>query len=346
MDSCGGLTAGEVAALVGGELTGDPTVTIAGVAPIERARPGDLAFVASSRVVPMLETCNATVLLLARALRDRVRTPAITIVVDNPYEALALLLNTIHPPADSAWGIHPTAHVGRGTRWQERIAVGARASIGAHVRLGARCRVGEHAVIAHDVRVGDDCVIGPDVVIETGTRLGDRVIVHAGARIGTAGYGFVPDDPEHASIPHIGGCVIGDDVEIGANTTVDRGTLEATTIGDATKIDNLVQIGHNCHVGRRCLIMAQVGLAGSTVLEDDVILAGQAGLAGHLRVGRGARVAAQGGVIGDVPAGATVSGYPARDHRQVLRQSAALRRLTPIAARLEALVRGHAVHTP
>jgi UDP-3-O-[3-hydroxymyristoyl] glucosamine N-acyltransferase len=168
------------------------------------------------------------------------------------------------------------------------------------------------------------------------------VVVKPGARIGTDGFGWVDLDGTRRRVPHVGTCRVGDDVEIGANSTVDRGSLGATVIGNGTKIDNLVHIGHNVRIGARCVIMAQVGIAGTTTLEDDVVIAGQAGLAGQLRVGRGARLAAQSGVIGDIPAGATVSGYPARDHRSVLRQTAALARLTPLVTPLERLVGPHA----
>jgi UDP-3-O-[3-hydroxymyristoyl] glucosamine N-acyltransferase len=175
-------------------------------------------------------------------------------------------------------------------------------------------------------------VIGPQV------KLGDRVVVRSGARVGNVGYAYAASENGHVPLPHVGGCILENEVAVGSNTTIDRGSIGDTVIGAGTKIDNLVQVAHNVRIGRRCLIMAQVGIAGSSELEDDVLLAGQAGLAGHLKVGRQARVAAQAGVIGDIPAGATVSGYPARSHREVLRQSAALRRLTRLTSSLERMV--------
>jgi UDP-3-O-[3-hydroxymyristoyl] glucosamine N-acyltransferase len=185
--------------------------------------------------------------------------------------------------------------------------------------------------------MGDACRLDDNVVVEDGVRLGARVIVKAGARIGTPGFGFVPSETGHLRMRHPGGCVVGDDVEIGANTTVDSGTVGPTSIGRGTKIDNLVQIAHNVEIGEDCVILAQAGIAGSTVIENGVAIAGQAGLAGHLTIGTGARVAAQSGVIGDVAPGETVSGYPARKHRDVLRQSVALRRITERLDELEAL---------
>jgi UDP-3-O-[3-hydroxymyristoyl] glucosamine N-acyltransferase len=183
--------------------------------------------------------------------------------------------------------------------------------------------------------LGAQCRIGPHAVVHCGARLGDRVVLGAGARVGGPGFGFVTAASGPQRIPHVGGCVIESDVEVGANTAIDRGMLDDTVVGRGSKIDNLVQVGHNVRVGARCVIMGQVGIGGSTVIEDDVVLGGQAGIAGHLTVGCGARIAAQSGVIGDVGRGDTVSGYPARSHRAVLRQAAALARLAPIVGRLE-----------
>jgi UDP-3-O-[3-hydroxymyristoyl] glucosamine N-acyltransferase len=193
------------------------------------------------------------------------------------------------------------------------------------------------------VRVGDDTRLHPQVVCYPGTVIGERVILHAGVRLGSDGFGYVPGEggTGHRRIPHVGRCVIGDDVEIGANTTVDRGSVDDTVIGTGTKIDNLVQVGHNVRIGARCIIMAQVGISGSCVIDDDCILAGQAGLAGHLTVGRGARVAAQSGVDRSIPAGMTVFGYPARERREAFRTLAAMNRLARIAGPLEKLVADH-----
>jgi UDP-3-O-[3-hydroxymyristoyl] glucosamine N-acyltransferase len=194
------------------------------------------------------------------------------------------------------------------------------------------------AVIGAGVAVGDDTTIYPHVTCYPGTVVGARVILHAGARLGVDGFGYVSGPAGNEKIPHVGQCIIGDDVEIGANTTIDRGSVDDTVIGAGTKIDNLVHIAHNCRIGARCLIMGQVGLAGSVRVEDGAILAGQVGVGGHLTVGAGAQVGGQGGVIGDIPAGAVVSGYPARPHREAMRATAALFRLAQIVDELEALV--------
>jgi UDP-3-O-[3-hydroxymyristoyl] glucosamine N-acyltransferase len=335
------LTAREIAELVGGEVIGRADVAIAGAAALDEAGPGDLAFLASGTHLPYLRRSSAGIVLVAPQFRDVAAGPATRIVVPDPRAALAIVLRLLCPEAPPAWGIAPSASVGRGCRWAGRIAVGPHAVLGAHVRLGADCRIGPHVEIGTGAVLGDHCRIDAHVVIAPGAELGRRVVAKTGARIGTAGFGYTAAGDGRERLPHVGRCQVGDDVEIGANTTVDRGSVGATRIGRGTKIDNLVQVAHNVRIGARCIIMAQVGLAGTTTIGDDVILAGQAGLAGHLRVGDGARVAAQSGVIGDVPAGATVSGYPARDHRSVLRQSAALARLTPHVSALERLADTH-----
>jgi UDP-3-O-[3-hydroxymyristoyl] glucosamine N-acyltransferase len=189
------------------------------------------------------------------------------------------------------------------------------------------------------VDIGDDVELFEGVTLYSGSSLGARVRIHAGARIGSDGFGYVFRNGAHEKIPHVGRCVVERDVEIGANTTIDRGSIDDTVIGAGTRIDNLVHIAHNVRVGRLCLIMAQVGIAGSAQVEDGAVLAGQVGVAGHLTVGKGARLAGQAGVIGDIPAGETWSGYPARPHKEALRAQAAMFRLPAIMRALERLVR-------
>ena len=197
-------------------------------------------------------------------------------------------------------------------------------------------------VIGSGVIVGTGCRLHSGATLYPGTTLGDRVIVHAGARIGSDGFGYVFKGSRHEKIPHVGRCVVESDVEIGANTTIDRGSIDDTVIGAGTKIDNLVHIAHNVRIGRLCLIMAQVGIAGSVRVEDGAILAGQAGIAGHHTIGAGARLAAQAGAFGDVPAGETWSGYPARPHREALRAQAAMFKLPSLLRGLERLLRDRA----
>ncbi len=331
-------TAGQISDLVGGRLFGERGRILVRVAPLERAGPGDLSFAAGRRYESRLRRTGAGAVLVAPDTEPSVPPGSTRIVVDDPLAALRIIVAAHDGSPDAAWSVHPTARVGRGSSWTGRIRLGPYARIGRDVSFGDQCDVGEYATIEDGVELGSGCRIGAHSTIYRGTRLGDRVVVRSGARVGGAGFGFLRDGEAHQRIPQLGRCLVGDDVEIGANSTVDRGTLDDTVIGSGTKIDNLVQIAHNVRIGSHCLIMAQVGIAGSTTVGDAVTLAGQAGLADHLTVGEGTVVAAQGGVIGDVAPRSTVSGYPARDHRTVLRQTAALSRLTPLVAALERII--------
>ena len=337
------LTTAEVAALTGGRLVGPGDVPVTGVAPLDRAGAGDLSFVASSRYLPYLERSRAAAVLVPPAFADAPGGPAVRIVTDDPYQALLAVVPRLYPEPPVEGGVHTTAVVGAGARWEEPIAIGPHAVLGRGVRLGRDVRIGAGCVLGDGVQVGDGTRLHPHVVCYPGTVVGDRVILHAGVRLGCDGFGYVPGEAGagHRKIPHIGRCVVGNDVEIGANTTVDRGSLDDTVIGDGTKIDNLVQVAHNVRIGARCIIMAQVGISGSCIIEDDCILAGQVGLAGHLTVGRGARVAAQSGVDQTIPPGATWFGYPARERREAFRALAAMYRLARISGRLEKLVKEH-----
>ncbi len=319
------LTAREIAELVGGELRGDPESVVDGVAPLDRAGPRHATFLASARYAPLLAHTTAGVVLVARDLADGQPPASTWIIVDNPHAAIQSLLPALYElGAPAAW-IAPTA----------RIGIGA--------RIGVGVRIEDYVVIGDGVRVGDGSRLYPHVTIYAGSEIGSNCAIHSGARIGSDGFGYVFRNAVHEKIPHVGRCVIGDDVEIGANSTIDRGSIGDTVIGSGTKIDNLVQIGHNVRIGSRCLLMAQVGIAGSARIGDGVIIAGQAGIGGHVNIGDGARIAGQSGVFGDVPVGESWSGYPARPHRESLRATAALFRLTGMMKKLESLVgRGEA----
>jgi UDP-3-O-[3-hydroxymyristoyl] glucosamine N-acyltransferase len=210
--------------------------------------------------------------------------------------------------------------------------------LGDGVIVGDRARLDAHVVVGDGTRIGADSHVYPHVTIYPGSSLGARVVVHAGARVGSDGFGYVFGDGRHRQIPHVGRCILEDDVDIGANTTIDRGSIDDTIIGAGTKIDNLVQIAHNVHIGRLCLIMSQVGISGSARVGDGCIIAGQVGVQGHIDIGNRARIGGQAGVFGDVPAGETWSGYPARPHRESLRATATLFKLSNIMKRLERLL--------
>ena len=320
---------------------GPGAVTVAGIAPLQRAGPGDLSFLASARYAPYFERTSASVVLVAPALESTPGGPETRIIVADPYAALLVVLPVLYPQAVWEAGVHPTAVIGRGAVWQEPVAIGAHAVIGHGVQLGKNVRIGAGCVLGDGVAVGDDTQLYPRVTLYSGTALGKRVIVHAGAVLGSDGFGYIPGKggEEHRKIPHVGRCLIGDDIEIGANTCIDRGSVDDTVIGSGTKIDNLVHIAHNVRIGARCLIMALAGIAGSCQVEDDVIIAGQVGIADHLTIGRGARLLVQSGYIADVPAEATMFGYPARPHREFLRAQATMYRLAKIVDELEELVK-------
>jgi len=332
------FTAADAAALVGGELVGDGATPLAGVAPLDRAGPADLSFLASGKYLALFQASRAGVVLCRAEHREARSGPATRIVVPDPYHALLQLVGRFYPAPPRAVGIHATAVVEPGAGLGADVALGPYAVVGAGARLGDRVTVMAGSIVGAGVEVGDDSTIHPSVVLYPGAQIGKRVILHSGVRIAVDGFGYVRGPEGHVRIPHFGRCIIGDDVEIGANSTVDRGSLDDTVIGPGTKMDNLVQVGHNCRIGARCLLMSQVGVAGSTRVEDDVILAGQVGLGGHFTVGKGARIGAQSGVMADVPAGASYFGYPARPVREAMRGVAALARLTKIVGQLEELV--------
>jgi len=330
-----------LAALTGGRLVGAASIAVQGIAPLDRAGPRDLSFLASRRYLPYFQQSRAAIVLCKPQFADETQGPGCRVIVPDPHVALVAVIPVLYPQRTWEPGVHPTAVIGRGAEWQDPVAIGPYAVVGAGVRLGKNVRIGAGCVLGDGVQVGDDVECYPHVVCYSGTIVGNRVILHAGARLGSDGFGYVPGKHGEVpqKIPQIGRCILGDDVEIGANTTIDRGSVDDTVIGAGTKIDNLVQVGHNVRIGSRCLIAGQAGIAGSTHVEDDVFLAGQAGLADHVTIGRGARVTVQGGVIGDIAPGATVSGYPARSHREFLRAQGALYRLAQIVDDLEALVR-------
>ncbi|HZF67613.1 MAG TPA: UDP-3-O-(3-hydroxymyristoyl)glucosamine N-acyltransferase, partial [Gemmatirosa sp.] len=263
---------------------------------------------------------------------------ATRIVVEKPHDAMLRVLPRLYRAPARHPGVHATAVLGRGVTLGADVTIGPYAVIGDGAVLGDRAWIEAHAVVGGGVTVGEDAHVLPHATLYPGTALGARVTIHAGARIGSDGFGYVFGDGQHRKIPHVGRCIVEDDVEIGANTTVDRGSVDDTVVGAGTKIDNLVQIAHNVRIGRLCLLMSQVGIAGSATIGDGAILAGQAGIIGHSLVGAGARIGGQAGVIGDVPAGATFSGYPARPHRDAMRSYAAIARLATLVRPLERLL--------
>jgi len=327
------MRASVIAELVAGEWSGGADPELDGVAPLDRAGPGDISFLAHPKYLRYVDTTEAGVLLVARQLEskcgDRPR-----IVVGDVHRALAVILPVLYPTAEPEPGVHATAILSEGCELADGVSVGAYAVIGRSARIGARARIGAHCVVGDDCVLGEDAVLHPHVTLYPRVRIGDRSVLHTGVRAGVDGFGYAYVDGAHRKVPQVGGCVVGRDVEIGANTTIDRGSVGNTEIGDGVKIDNLVHIAHNVRIGAHSLIIAQVGIAGSTTVGHHVTLAGQAGIPGHLTIGDGATIAAQAGVFGDVPAGEVYSGYPARPHKEALRAQAGLSRLSGVIRRL------------
>jgi UDP-3-O-[3-hydroxymyristoyl] glucosamine N-acyltransferase len=332
------LTAADLSRLVQGELVGDGALRLTGVGPLDRAGPTDVSFLAMPKYLGDFHASRAGVVFCAAEHRGAQPGPATRIIVAQPQRAMLAAVRALFPEPPRPTGIHPTAQVGDG------VVLGAEVFLGPHVVVGERSRIGDRAVLMagvvlmNDVTIGADVTMYPRVVCYPRTVVGERTILHAGVCLGADGFGYVRTAAGHEKIPQVGRCIIGDDVEIGANSCVDRGSVDDTVIGSGSKLDNLVQVGHNVRMGARCIAMGQAGIAGSTRIEDDVILAGQSGLTGHQTIGKGAIVAAKSVAIGNVAPGQTVSGHPARNHREYLRAIAALYQLSPHARDLIALV--------
>jgi len=329
-------TAHDIGKYVDARIEGDAQRQIAGVAPLGVAGPNQLTFLERESLLDRLEASRPGALLA----RYDVALPAFDMTVlrvAHPQVAFGRALDLFFPALQRRPGVHPTAVLGAGVTLGDEVRIGAHVVLEDDVHIGHRCDLGPGVFLARGVRLGDDCRIGHAASIISTAVLGDRVIIHEGVRLAAEGFGYVTTDGPAVKVPQVGGCVIGDDVEIGANSTIDRGALGDTVIGARTKLDNLVHVGHNVQIGEDCMLVAQVGIAGSTRIGAGVTLAGQVGVAGHLTIGPGARIVARAAVFKNVPAGATVSGTPARPHRTTLRVGAATFRLPGALARLSAI---------
>jgi UDP-3-O-[3-hydroxymyristoyl] glucosamine N-acyltransferase len=315
---------GELARLVGGDLEGDPGLPIRGFASLESAGPGDLSFVAAAGHLAAARG-SAAAALIAPAGLDLGGRPAIR--VPQPYAAVATVLGLFFPQPAAPPGAHPTAHLAEGARVAPDASVGPFAVVAEGATVAARAVLHAHVFVGPGCQVGEESVLHPHVVLRQDVHLGRRVVVHPGTVLGADGFGYVFDGRAHRKIPQVGRVVVEDDVEIGANVAIDRATLGATVIGRGTKIDNLVQIGHNTVVGAGAIIVAQVGIAGSCRIGRHVVLGGQTGIADHVSVGDGAQIGSQSGVHRDVAAGARQIGTPAMPAEEGLRAMVALARL-------------------
>lgn len=328
------MNAGEVARLLGASIAGDAGVELAGVAPLDSAEGRDLSFLSNPKYREAARKSRAGAILAASPEGLEGRT---LLIHPNPYAALARALHLFHPPKTFVPGVHETAVVGAGCRLAPSCHVGPRVVLGKGSEVGASSVIEAGAVVGDNCKIGDGCHIYPNVVLYDGTEIGDRVILHAGCVLGSDGFGYAQEGGRHVKVPQVGRVVVESDVEIGANTTVDRGALEETRIGAGTKIDNLVQVGHNVQIGPGCILVAQSGISGSTSLGANVIIAGQSGAVGHIKIGDRARVGAKSAVTKDVAPDGFVTGHPAQDHRLWLKERALVSRLEQMAGRLKAL---------
>jgi len=325
----------EIAQLVNGELIGDGSVVITGACGIKEASPGDITFLTNPKYAPLADKTKASAIIIAR---DAPVTSKPAIRVENPSLAFTKVIDCFMPlnvcrPSD----VHKTVILGKNIVLGKNVGIGAYVVIEDNVTVGDNVTIYSGSFVGHDTKIGSDCLIYANVSIRERILIGNRVIIHSGAVIGADGFGFAAIDGHHHKIPQIGTVEICDDVEIGANTAIDRARFNKTVIGKGTKIDNLVHIAHNVVVGENTLIVAQAGISGSTVIGNNVIIAGQAGLVGHINIGDGAILAARAGITKSVPANTMVSGYPARKHDEALQINAYVQNLPKLYEQMKAL---------
>jgi UDP-3-O-[3-hydroxymyristoyl] glucosamine N-acyltransferase len=322
--------------MVGGELAGDPEQLVTGMAGIREAVPGDVSFLASPKYQAAVKTTRASVLIVAGDLD--ITFGGTLVRVSDPSEAFAKLVSQVAPrPVSFKPGVHSTAVIAPTAKLGKDVSVQPCAVIEDGVVIAGRTIIGAGSYVGHECCVGADCLLYAHVSLRERTILGDRVALHSGVVLGADGFGYEAVDGKHQKIPQVGYVEIGDDVEIGANTAIDRGRFGRTRVGNGTKIDNLVQIGHNCVIGEHCIICGLVGIAGSTIIGNHVTVAGQVGIAGHLTIGDKSIIMAQAGVTKDVPAGSIMLGAPAAPHKEFKRVNAAIQRLPETLAKLHEL---------
>jgi len=324
----------EIAERIGGEIKGK-NVEIKNIADIESAVSGEITFISNPKYLSALKKTRASAVIAPSGLDTDI--PAV--VCENPYLGFAKTISLFReqPPLPDK-GISSLASVSGAVA--EGAAVGAFVFVGKGAKVGTGTALMPHVFIGEGAELGENCFIYPNVTVRENVKLGNNVIIHSGSVIGSDGYGYVQDEGIHKKIPQAGNVVVEDNVEIGANVCIDRAALSSTVIGEGTKIDNLVHIAHNVKIGKHCLILGQTGIAGSTVIGDYTTLASQSGISGHLKIGSRVTVGARGGVIKDLPDGVLVSGFPARDHREMMKVHAATMRLPEILEMFRKIKKG------
>jgi UDP-3-O-[3-hydroxymyristoyl] glucosamine N-acyltransferase len=328
------VTLGEIADFVGGKFEGARDARVDGVAPLSEATESQISFLSNPRYAPQLESTRAAAVLVEKSLDTN---SARHIRVENPYYAMARVVTRWFAQRPMPSGISPLASIAKSAKLGANVAVGPFVTIADRVVVGDNVKIFQAVSIEAESMIGEDTIIYPLVSIYYRSTIGKRCIIHSGAVIGADGYGFATEGGRHHKIPQIGVVRIEDDVEIGAGTTIDRAALGETLIGEGTKIDNLVQIGHNVKVGKHCLLVSQAGIAGSTELGDYVVMAGQAGASGHLKIGAEAQIAAKSAVFEDVPEKTKVRGIPAIAWRDYSRREVWLNRISELARRIDEL---------
>ena len=331
-------TLSEIAKHLNGKVLGDGNITIAGVSGLREARDGDLSFLANSRYSGLLCDTKASAVIISEESVDAVRDKISAIIVKNPDLAFAKVVELFTPSSIKPHkGVHPTAVVGNGVKIGKDISIGAYSVIEDCVVIDDGSVIYPNVYIGFSARIGSDCLIYPRVVVRERVEIGNRVIIHSGSVIGSDGFGYALLNGIHHKIPQIGSVLIEDDVEIGANVTIDRARFDRTVIRKGTKIDNLVQIAHNVVIGENSVIAAQCGIAGSTRIGKNAKLGGQVGIVGHINIGDNVTIAAQAGVSKDVQSNSVISGAPAKPHKQQLREWASLRKLPELINDMKAL---------
>ncbi len=328
------FTAAEIAKQLGGEVIGDHSLVLTGFAPADRAQAGDLTFAENENYFARADQSAASAILIDGPFTS---TRKLLIRVPNARVAFAKVLPLFFPEPVLQPGIHPTAIVAASAQIDPTANVGPFCVVGEKVRIGPHCVLQATDHVGANCHLGEETKLFPNVTLYARTEVGSRVRIHSGAVIGADGFGYVLDGGLHRKVPQIGNVIIRDDVEIGANVTIDRGALGPTIIGQGSKIDNLVQIAHNVILGEHCLVVSQAGIAGSTKLGNYVVLGGQVGLAGHLKIGNRVSIAAQSGVMHNIPDGEKWFGYPAQPDRQTKRQMIALQQLPELLKRVAEL---------
>ena len=336
--------AAQIALIVNGRVEGDSQVSVSSFGKIEEAGPGQLSFLANPKYEEFLYTTSASIVIINESFELKQAVKPTLIRVVDAYTAFATLLGKYQEIIQQQLtGIQQPSFIAGSASYGDNVFIGAFAYLGENVKLGKNCKIYPHVFIGNNTRIGDNCIIHPGVKIYHDTQIGNQVIIHAGTVIGSDGFGFAPQaDGSFKKVPQIGNVVIGDQVEIGANATIDRATIGSTLIKSGAKLDNLIQVAHNVEVGHSTVIAAQAGISGSTKIGNGVMIGGQAGIVGHIQLGDGAKVNAQSGVSKSIEAGKAVTGSPAYDYTAALRSQAAARKLPELEKRvkeLEALVK-------